>query len=80
MGEHIALINHIEDATQVYIIDADNVPQKQKSEVVEISNRLGLKVHYLNTDLIEDGVLRDVIDGKYKPTIMEKSKSEDLEK
>lgn len=80
MGDHITLVNHIEDASVVYIIDESGVQQKEKENVIQISDKLGLKVHYLNQDLIDETVVKNLLDGKYKPARKEKSKSEDMEK
>lgn len=80
MGDHITLVNHIEDASVVYIIDESGVQQKEKENVIQISDKLGLKIHYLNQDLIDETVVRNMLDGKYRPAKKEKSKSEAMEK
>ncbi len=80
MGEHITLVNHIEDASMVYIIDGGNVPAREKQNVIEVSEKLGITVKYLNQDFIDEEAVRNVLDGKCKPVKMEKSKSEDMEK
>ncbi len=80
MGDHITLVNHIEDASVVYIIDESGIEQKEKDNVIKISDNLGLTVHYLNQDLINETAVENMLDGKYRPIRKEKSKSEDMEK
>lgn len=80
MGDHITLVNHIEDASVVYIIDESNVQKEAKDNVIQISEQLGLKVHYLNQELVDETVVKNILDGKYRPVKKEKSKSEDMEK
>lgn len=80
MGDHITLVNHIEDASVVYIIDESGVEQKEKESVLKKSEKLGLKVHYLNQDLISEAAVENMLSGKYRPIKQEKSKSEDMEK
>lgn len=80
MGEHITLVNHIEDASVVYIIDEKEVQKEIKENVIQISEQMGLNVHYLNQELVDENAVNNMLNGRYRPVRKEKSKSEDMEK
>lgn len=80
MGEHITLVNHIEDASVVYIIDEKEVQKEVKDSVIQISEQMGLNVHYLNQELVDENAVNNMLNGRYRPARKEKSKSEDMEK
>lgn len=64
MGECIVQTPNIEDASELYVIDEKNIPQDEKIFYVEKARQLGLRVHYLNQELINEEITNNVLEDK----------------
>ena len=77
MGECIVQTPNIEDASELYVIDEKNIPQDEKIFYVEKARQLGLRVHYLNQELINEEITNNVLEDKCIPK--QKTKLKEME-
>lgn len=71
MGNYIPLVNKIEEATEIYVVEKDNIEHSELIKVLEQAQKLKLKVYFLDNELIHEELAKQSLNSKQKQEGME---------